>query len=130
MILHLPGTSFEEYLLRIVPPTGSRCLPVADSRQSYAMGKLLSEIGLSVPEVMKNHPNGVSEGGFREILDMPAAERTFFTLPRALEHPSFQAPAPTRPTLPPGHVHFETGDPVRLAFSSERQLSNLSTASL
>lgn len=42
------------------------------------MAKALPEISLRILEVMKQHPEGISEGEIREILNIPAAEQTNF----------------------------------------------------
>jgi 5-methylcytosine-specific restriction endonuclease McrA len=42
------------------------------------MAKPLSEISLRILEVMKQHPQGVSEGEIREILQIPPAEQANF----------------------------------------------------
>lgn len=42
------------------------------------MAKPLSEISLRILEVMKQHPQGISEGEIREILQIPPAEQANF----------------------------------------------------
>lgn len=42
------------------------------------MAQTLSEISLKILEVMRRHPDGISEGEIREILGIPAAEQTNF----------------------------------------------------
>ena len=42
------------------------------------MSQSLSEISLRILEVIRQHPDGISEGEIREILNIPAAEQTNF----------------------------------------------------